>query len=222
MDLTLQFDAYCERVGFAFWAEPVNAITNLGFVLAALWAVSHCASRGARVLAAILGAIGVGSFLFHTFATGWASLADTIPIGLFILVYLWLVNRDLLRLRPVPATLLTAGFIPFAALTVWGLGQVPFLRISAPYWTVPILLVIYGALHARYRPEVTRGFLAGAALLSVSIVLRSLDDRLCGAFPLGTHFAWHLLNAVMLGFMIAVYDRRIAPGGPLAALRPGR
>jgi hypothetical protein len=34
-------------------------------------------------------------------------------------------------------------------------------------------------------------------------------------FPLGTHFGWHLLNAVMLGWMIEVYRRHmLAPPLP--------
>ena len=28
-------DAYCERTSAAYWAEPVNAVTNLAFLLAA-------------------------------------------------------------------------------------------------------------------------------------------------------------------------------------------
>ena len=39
MDWTRQIDSYCERLGPDYWAEPVNALTNLAFVLAAalLW-----------------------------------------------------------------------------------------------------------------------------------------------------------------------------------------
>ena len=35
MDLTQQFDGYCERVDLTYWAEPVNAITNAAFLIAA-------------------------------------------------------------------------------------------------------------------------------------------------------------------------------------------
>jgi len=45
----------------------------------------------------------------------------------------------------------------------------------------------------------------GAAILAVSLTFRSLDASLCAAIPLGTHFMWHVLNAVMLGWMIHVY-----------------
>ena len=41
--LLQQIDGYCERVDPSYWAEPVNAVTNLAFVLAALivWRISR-------------------------------------------------------------------------------------------------------------------------------------------------------------------------------------
>ena len=36
MDWTAQIDGYCERLGPGFWAEPLNALTNLAFLIAAL------------------------------------------------------------------------------------------------------------------------------------------------------------------------------------------
>ena len=38
MAWTDPIDAYCERLGPGFWAEPLNAWTNLAFLLAALLA----------------------------------------------------------------------------------------------------------------------------------------------------------------------------------------
>ncbi|NJN40478.1 MAG: hypothetical protein HC807_06085 [Gammaproteobacteria bacterium] len=32
----------------------------------------------------------------------------------------------------------------------------------------------------------------------MSLTFRTLDRDLCAAIPLGTHFLWHLLNAVVL------------------------
>ena len=31
-------DGYCERVDAAFWSEPINAVTNAAFLIAAIWA----------------------------------------------------------------------------------------------------------------------------------------------------------------------------------------
>lgn len=203
MDWSVQVDGYCERVDFTFWAEPINALTNAAFIVAAIL-VSRRAVGIGRLLTLLLFLIGVGSFLFHTYATRWAGMADTLPILLFILVYLFAVHRDLIGLRWYWAVLATAGFFPFAAVVVPLLMRIPFFEVSAPYWTVPILLMIYGAVMGG---ETRRGFWIGAAILSVSLSFRSVDETVCAAVPFGTHFMWHILNAVMLGWMIVVHAR---------------
>ena len=88
-------DGYCERVDAAFWSEPINAITNAAFLIAAIWAWwrPNLTVMG-RVLTIILALIGIGSFLFHTFAQPWAGVADVLPILLFILVYIYAATRD--------------------------------------------------------------------------------------------------------------------------------
>ena len=213
MDWTQQFDSYCERTDLTLWSEPVNALTNAAFVIVALWMWRRSVGiTGARVLCAILFLIGLGSALFHTYATAWASLADTAPIGIFILVYLFLVNRVFVNLPVSGALFGTLMFAPFAAIMVPLLNMVPFLRISDFYWTVPILLVIYGLSLRESIPDTARGLLVGAAILSVSIVIRSLDEIVCTGWPLGTHFTWHLLNAAMLGYLIHVYIAHVLAG----------
>jgi hypothetical protein len=76
MDQTIfdPIDAYCERLGPGLWAEPLNAVTNLAFIVAAVICL-HGVSGIPRpplglALVIILAAIGVGSGLFHTFANG--------------------------------------------------------------------------------------------------------------------------------------------------------
>ncbi len=203
-----QMDGYCERVDFTYWSEPLNAITNLSFIIAAAIMWRRAGSDGAaRLLCAILFAIGTGSFLFHTHATFWAMLTDVIPIGIFILVYLFLVNRDVAGMsgwRPYAATAL---FFPYAALMLPALNALPFFHISNFYWTVPILLFAYSFVFRTTYPETTRGMTIGAGLLCVSISLRSVDEMLCHVFPIGTHIFWHILNGIMLGWMIEVYRR---------------
>ena len=214
MDWFAQVDLYCERTDLTYWSEPLNALTNLAFIIAAVvfWRRSAGVPM-ARVLSAVLFIIGVGSFLFHTHATNWAMMLDVLPIGVFILVYLFVVNRDMVPMGGWLAVFATALFIPYAVIMVPVLNRVPFVAISNFYWTVPILLVIYAGL-LRRRPGIAQGFLFGAGLLSLSIVIRSLDQILCDAIPIGTHFIWHVLNGVMLGWMIHVYIRHMLATAP--------
>lgn len=212
MDWTAAVDAYCERLGPAFWAEPVNAMTNAAFLVAAV--MVWPGARGVeRVLAVILFAIGVGSFLFHTVAQAWAGMADVAPILLFILVYVYAANRHFWGWPAWASALGAAAFVPYAAALARVFGHVPWLGSSAGYAPVPVLIYAYVFALRRRAPGTARGLAIGATILVVSLAARTLDEPLCGAIPVGTHFLWHVLNAVMLGWMIVVLRRHRLAGG---------
>jgi Ceramidase len=200
---SLAVTAYCERTAGQFWAEPLNALTNLAFVLAALLIVGQLRRRGGArrpdvgLLAALAAAVGIGSFLWHTLATPWSEWADVIPIGLFISVFLLSFLRRVAGWR-WPAVLL--AFTAYQALDFlaawllpadWLNGSVFYL----PAWVSLLLMVVYcRATRRRAAGYVTAMWL----VFSLSLLLRSIDAAVCPVFPAGTHFAWHLLNALVL------------------------
>jgi len=210
VELLREIDGYCERVGPHYWAEPINAVTNLAFVLVALimWRRSFGVPM-ARALCVVLALIGTGSYLFHTHAQVWAAIADVAPIAVFILLYLFVVNRDVWGMRVWVAALATAAFVPYAALTIPVWQMLPVLGVSAGYVPVPVLILIYAAALWGRAPRLARGFMIGAVLLLVSLTARSVDELWCAHVPFGTHFLWHILNGLMLGWMIEVYRRHV-------------
>ena len=212
MELTRYIDGYCERMDPGYWAEPVNAVSNAAFLIAAfvMWRRSVGVPL-ARALVGILFAIGVGSFLFHTHAQVWAAIADVVPILLFILVYIFAINRDVWGFGTWGALGLTALFFPYAAATV-PVFQVLPIGGTAGYAPVPLLILIYAVLLRRREPELARGFVIGAGILIVSMTMRTIDEPLCALIPMGTHYWWHILNAIMLGWMIEVYLRYLRRG----------
>ena len=204
-------DGYCERLTPDYWAEPVNAVTNIAFLVAAALVWRRTAGLPlARALTLVLAVIGVGSYLFHTHATRATGLMDVIPILVFILLYLFAASRDFLGLAPWQAGLATAAFLPYAAATVPLWSMIPGLGSSAAYAPVPVLILAYAWLLRHRAPATARGLAAGAGLLGLSLLFRTLDGPLCTVWPMGTHFLWHLLNALMLGWMITVYTRHCA------------
>lgn len=221
-------DGYCERTGPEFWSEPVNALTNAAFLVAAyvMWRRTGGRLPIANVLIVILALIGVGSFLFHTFATTWAALADVVPIGLFVLTYVFAANLRFWRWSWWGAAFATLLFFPYAPLASVAFGRLPFFEISAFYWPIALLIALYGLALLGRAPRTGQGLLIGAAILSVSLVARSVDQGICDALPVGTHFLWHVLNAAMLAWMIEVYRRHMEEGGEegrgLEAPRGGR
>jgi Ceramidase len=204
-------DGYCERTSAAYWAEPVNAVTNAAFLIAAV--VMWRRTEGlplARAMCVVLAAIGVGSYLFHTHANGFTVALDVGPILAFILLYLFAATRDLLGLGPRWAMGAVVAFLPYAALTVPLLSAaMPFLGSSAGYAPIPVLLLAYAVALWRRSPATAWGIVLGAAILGVSLTFRTLDGPLCDVLPIGTHFLWHVMNGVMLGWMIEVYRRHV-------------
>jgi hypothetical protein len=202
-------DAYCERTSAAYWAEPVNAATNAAFLIAA--AVMWRRTEGlplARAMCGVLAAIGVGSYLFHTHANGLTAAMDVGPILIFILLYIFAATRDLLGLGWRWAAGAVVGFFPYGALMVPVFSTaMPFLGSSAGYAPIPVLILAYAAALWRRSPETARGMALGAVILVASLTFRTLDEPLCDLLPLGTHFLWHILNGLMLGWMIEVYRR---------------
>lgn len=207
-------DGYCERLDVGLWAEPLNFVTNAGFLAMALWLWPRVKLvAGARALVVLLAAIGIGSGLFHSVAQRWAGVADMVPILLFVLTYIYLANRQFWRLSRGWSCAVLMLFFPYSALVFWLLSDLVWLGESLGYMPVPILITLYSIALWRRLPDLAVGLLIGAGLLMVSLGFRTLDLHLCAAWPIGTHFLWHLTNAAMLGWMIEVYRRHMLAGG---------
>jgi hypothetical protein len=195
-------DLYCERLGPGLWAEPLNALTNLAFILAGLLLVVALRRSEAAVrrdpaiiaLVALLFVIGLGSGLFHTFAVFWSMLADVIPIALFILLYMYLALRRLVAL-PLWGCLL--GVAVVLALTVVMPAAFGF-SVATYGVALAAMLAVGGFLHFGRRHPAGPRILGAAGVFALSLALRTADLPLCAALPSGTHFLWHLLNAVVL------------------------
>ncbi len=200
MDLWRQIDLYCERTDPGFWSEPANAITNAAFLLAAavVWRRAVGAqpphARDARVLATLIGLIGAGSFLFHTLATVWAAWLDQGAIALYIYVFLWLF---LVRIAGLPWWGALGGLGVFAVASRALTAPFPPGSFNGSYAYFPALvaLALLAAYAWRRRHGGAARLAAATGVFVIAIVLRSVDQTICEAWPLGTHFAWHCLIA---------------------------
>ena len=165
MEWHQSIDSYCERLSPDYWAEPINAVTNLAFLVAAgvmAWRLWGARLPLAWAMVGVLAVIGIGSFLFHTHGTVWSALADVVPIGGFVLLYIFAANRAYWGLGIWQSLGATALFLPFAALTIPLFRMVPGLGSSAVYAPVPLLIALYAIALRRRLPEVARGLAIGA------------------------------------------------------------
>jgi len=234
MDMMRQVFAYCERgLDPGYWAEPVNAVTNAAFIIAALAALSLWRSpRGLQagvvelMLIALVLIIGIGSFLFHTHATVWAAMADTIPIGIFMVAYLAYALVRYLGWGPVwTIAALVLFFISLWQSSVVRCDGGPCLNGSVAYFPAfAVLVVIGGVLMARRHPAGGHLFAAGL-IFAASLTFRSIDNVVCGETailtpePLGTHFLWHCLNGTLLFLLLRAAILFGPPGASEQAMR---
>jgi len=196
---------YCERSASpAFWAEPVNALTNILFLVAAwfVWRRANklgAVSTGVSLLLMLICAIGIGSFLFHTFATTWARWVDVLPILFFQLLYAWLYFREVARVRFASALAIVLGYT-LAALYARLFPHI--LNGSLTYAPALVFLVVLGIYHSATRRKERFIVLGATAVFIVALTCRTVDNALCPFFPLGTHFMWHVCNAIVLYLMM--------------------
>ena len=213
MYLSQSIDIYCERLDVGIWAEPINAVTNFAFILAAIIMWIRCKNLvEGRVLAFLLFSIGCGSFLFHTFAQTWAAILDVTPILIFILTYIYAANRRFLVWSKRMSITGVILFLPYQFLVVSILSSIQFFGSSAQYVPVAILIFFYSALLHKSKSNLSRELFVGATILSLSIFARTIDEPLCLIVSVGTHFIWHILNAIMLAWMIEVLRRHMLAG----------
>ena len=208
MNWVEHIDGYCERTGPEFWSEPINFVTNAAFVIMAIFMWYRCRDdRSARFFCFVLALIGIGSALFHSYAVVWAAVADVVPILMFVLIYIYFANRDFWNLSRAWAFVGVLLFFPFVALTLPLFQSIPILNLSAEYLPIALLITLYAVAFRKYDKSLSRGLSLGAVILFISIMFRSVDVPLCERIPFGTHFMWHILNSLMLAWMIEVLRR---------------
>ena len=213
MDLSKPIDIYCERLDIGIWAEPINAVTNVAFIFAAIIMWLRCKNLvEGKILSFLLFSIGCGSFLFHTYAQIWAALLDVTAILIFILTYIFVANRRFLGWSKMVSLIGVILFFPYQLLLVSILSNIQFFGSSVQYIPVAILIFIYSGLLRKSEPNLSRGLFIGAAILCLSIISRTVDEPLCSILSVGTHFVWHILNAIMLSWMIEILRRHMLAG----------
>lgn len=193
-------DLYCERTMPGLWSEPLNAVSNISFLIAA-WAIFQLARRqqkvatGIWILITLATSIGIGSALFHTFATQWAILLDVIPIMLFQLGFLWLYSRQVVRMKYGYAGGLLVGFL-FASNFSNKFTNV--LNGSLSYAPAFLVLLGLGVYHYQQQKREPFVLLAASGVFLLALLFRTLDQAICPYFSTGTHFIWHLCNGILL------------------------
>jgi len=210
---------YCERHGAGLFAEPLNAMTNTGFFLAAygiyrLIKKNNLSDWEYYALCILAVFIGSGSFLWHTARATCTLLLDALPVFMFLGLVFYLLFRILFT-RIVPALV---GFMLLAAI------EIAFSALSEEVLNGSLKYIInalaFGFLMVRINRRYGRYFTIQALLIlclyTLAIVSRTIDKAVCPYLPIGTHFIWHGINALniylVVRFLITMRNSDRKPG----------
>lgn len=206
-------DLYCERLGPGLWAEPLNATTNLSFLIAA-WLVWRLAKQRqllspvVLLLIALIAAIGIGSGLFHTYATTWSRILDVVPILLFQLLYVWVYCRRIVGMRIGYSTSLLLIYVSFA---LEGRQFPHLLNGSLTYAPAVVVILVLGLYHCWTHKAERFVILSAFGLFFISLFSRTIDFGICQYFHIGTHFLWHIFNSVVLYLLMKALLFNLSP-----------
>ena len=194
-------DIYCERLVPGLWAEPLNLVTNMAFIFAAIAAFVLTKRLGAfdyrsSILVGLIACIGTGSAAFHSFATFPAMMMDVLPILLFQICFIAFYALGVIRMRGT----FVLGLLAMFFVTMAASMQLPREWLNGSLEYLPALLFLLGLAvwHWRYAAASRCGLFMAALVFVCSLTFRSIDMALCDAWVYGTHFMWHCLNSVVL------------------------
>ena len=192
-------DQYCERLGPDLWAEPLNLLSNLAFLIAGgiiLSKLQDWRNERATVISALLAiGVGLGSGVFHLLAVKWTELLDV----LFILLFIIWVTICYCRIRlNRPVKWLIAFYALLGSVTVIFLYVLKDLPLNGSNGYAGVLgAILYLGWQDKRISQKPYLFYA-SLLFPINLILRTLDQQLCPYIPIGTHFLWHLGNGLLL------------------------
>ena len=200
-------DFYCERTNGQIFDEPVNAISNIFFIIVSLSLIKILRKNQSNkiyyIQPILIFFIGIGSFLFHLNPNIITLYSDVIPIFLFSLSFIFLFNRDVININYLNNALLFLLFF-FLFLFITPKLNYEILNGSEFYFANYFFLTMYTIWLYLKKSDFFQLLLLGFIFFNLSILLRSLDNHICEYFSIGTHFLWHFLNAYLLKILTLV------------------
>jgi hypothetical protein len=212
----------CERTTLDFWAEPLNALTNIACLVALIicWREREKAQSkdlGSLVYLVFIAALGITSFVMHTAPTRQMSTIDTILTGGYIVFALFgLLIRHLRFGVPVAFVFVVVFLVlaPFASDLAGGFASRSTSFFIPVLFFFPICSAFMIFRAENFSPAEREQQNACARLVMISSVTfilglgaRALDQPFCSRVPTGLHFLWHIAFAATMGLITIAYIR---------------
>lgn len=198
------YSVYCESGIGLFYTQPINTVSNVALLISAYLAfrfikTNHVNNKAIKILPFIIAITGVGSMLWHGIPGPLTNFADTLPLSTFVLVSLFLFLGKLLGKK----ALVWKIFLAFTLIEIPFIFHIiPSFNGFLPYSIILLFgaFIFYGLI--RKHKELTSDLIVIISLFATALVFRTLDLTICSSFSIGTHFIWHISNALVLYLVV--------------------
>ena len=195
---------YCERTAADVLSEPLNSITNLAFVLISYLIFKKYKNHEySLIFSGLIFCIGLGSFLLHTIPSKITALIDVMFILFFIIFFLYILFQKILKLAITCALFLSLA----SPVLYYYLGSVLKENFTL-FGDSSFYIVIWLHLNLIYfyllikNANFNNFILVASIIFVISIFFRIIDKVYCDINLYGTHFLWHILNSLVLFYLV--------------------
>ncbi|TSA45222.1 hypothetical protein D4R52_02900 [bacterium] len=197
--LVKNFPIYCEKVTGFWLTEPLNALTNLAFLIGAYYLykfirINRVKSHLSIFLVGLMVAVGLGSLSWHVHRSEVTLLLDRLPIYIFFSFVIYFAIQTLTKNKiftiAVSALLAIIYYVFFTYIP----GINVFYGLLRFVFAFIILATLNFLIKREYGSEYN--LIIPLTIFAAALIFRTLDLFVCPLFPLGTHFLWHIFIAV--------------------------
>lgn len=203
---------YCETGIGLFFTQPINTVSNIALFISAYFVYKllreyHIKNLIIQILPPLVVLTAVGSMLWHGAPSLLTDFADTLPLSALVLISFFFLLDKLLSNKK----LIWGIFFMFILTeTPFMFGILPSINGFIPY----LLAFIFGlfiSVRVAGRYALFPQLFPILVVFAIALFFRTIDLTICSAFPIGTHFVWHILNALMvyliIHFLIGIEER---------------
>lgn len=206
---------WCEASTSGVFAEPINTLSNLAYILAAMALIKYFSDKAKGPHQYFVGAIlflGIGSFIYHMTYSFVFQIFDF--LGMFI-IFSMMIGLNLIRAKRLTIRQFKSFFFTVLSINV-GLFAL-FSALKIPVQTIIVALVV-GTIVSEFlarksQKTADQGYFslalvslvlaAAATALDVTRIACSPDSLIQG------HSIWHLFTAISLFLMAKFYQKNM-------------
>jgi len=205
--IPLSMDLYCERTSLSLFDEPVNILTNLAFLVAGYYVFREFIKTNTKkkylIFPILIIFIGLGSFAFHTLPNRLTLLSDVIPIFLFSIALIFFIQKDIIQTNLYQSVAWVILFLTLSFLVAPNID----LNLNGSEGYLPNYFFLLGyVIYFYFKKDASfKNMMMAFIIFNISLFFRSVDNLICAQFNLGTHFLWHIFNAILLSYLALIF-----------------